>query len=206
MTTVYATEADAKEWLDTQKSADGKVFNDLAETASRIIDYRCNRTFGPPPGGPDEVEARVFDAGFAYEDYVWQTYIDDLNAEPTLVEIGYNEFDDHWDPLEPIEYRLIKPTLEGAPYNIMRLDGRYNIAHYRYRKIRVTGRWGWTEVPTPVKRACVMLIARLYRRKASPLGTETVGVGGAEFSVQVVERNDPDIMSLLTPYRRRVIV
>lgn len=205
MSIAYATTDDAKQWVDTHDPQAGAQFSDLAEVASRRIDYICNRSFAPP-GNVDE--ARVYPMGPAYIDDAYEAVIGDLAGEPAKVEVALNEFyyggaTGGWFEVDAANYRLPPPREVGGPYTRIRVGG---IAlGDRLRQVRVTGRWGWVAVPPPVRTACLLLIARLHRRQSSPLGGETVpGIGG-EIIVQSVERDDPDVRTLLAPYRRKAV-
>jgi len=64
--------------------------------------------------------------------------------------------------------------------------------------VQVTGTWGWSSVPTAIKQATIMSATRLYKRYDSPLGV----LGFGDLGVVRISRIDPDIASLLMPYRR----
>jgi hypothetical protein len=61
------------------------------------------------------------------------------------------------------------------------------------RKVRVTARWGWPEVPSAVEQATLLQATRLYRRKDSPEGV----AGGADWGLVRVPNLDPDVKALL---------
>lgn len=63
----------------------------------------------------------------------------------------------------------------------------------------VTARWGWLQVPTPVREASLLMLNRLMSRLDSPLG---MTMGNDMYGVSYVRRYDPDIMDLLGPYRK----
>jgi hypothetical protein len=67
--------------------------------------------------------------------------------------------------------------------------------------LRVTARWGWSEVPADVRAAALIIAQRLYRRKDTPFGSE----GFADFGAMRIVRSDPDIQALLDPLRRLTI-
>ena len=64
--------------------------------------------------------------------------------------------------------------------------------------LRVTARWGWSEVPPDVRMAAQIIAQRLYRRKDTPFGSE----GFADFGAMRIVRSDPDIVALLNPLQR----
>lgn len=63
--------------------------------------------------------------------------------------------------------------------------------------MRISGVWGWPAVPDAVKAACRIQVSRVFKRADSPLGV----AGFGEFGVVRVSRLDPDVESLLAPYR-----
>lgn len=70
------------------------------------------------------------------------------------------------------------------------------------RRVRVTGTWGWPEVPVSVRRAAMIQAARLVKRREAPEGV----LGINQFGVlRVAGRPDPDVISLLGPYRLRTM-
>lgn len=64
------------------------------------------------------------------------------------------------------------------------------------RRLRVTARWGWPQVPSEVEQATMLQASRLYRRKDSPEGV----AGNAEWGLVRVPNLDPDVKALLAPY------
>jgi hypothetical protein len=65
--------------------------------------------------------------------------------------------------------------------------------------VEVTAKWGWpTTPPAEVTEACLLLAARLYKRKDTPFGT----LGTADTGFVNLPRLDPDVRLLLDPYRR----
>lgn len=86
-------------------------------------------------------------------------------------------------------YRLIRQVNQGWPLTI-----------YARPTVQVTATWGYaTTVPAPVKQAALLLSARLYQRKASPLGYAAGVV--SELGPVRISRNDPDVGNLLAGYR-----
>lgn len=61
------------------------------------------------------------------------------------------------------------------------------------RRVRVTARWGWPEIPSAVSQATLLQATRLYRRKDSPEGV----AGSADWGLVRVPNLDPDVKALL---------
>lgn len=52
--------------------------------------------------------------------------------------------------------------------------------------------------PSPVVESCVILATRLFRRKDAPFGV----IGSAEFGLERIAANDPDVKRLMMPFAR----
>ncbi|MFT2016296.1 hypothetical protein ACMA1D_10700 [Streptomyces sp. 796.1] len=63
--------------------------------------------------------------------------------------------------------------------------------------VEVTADWGWSSVPAPVKQACLILAAKNFQLKDSPLGV----AGFGEFGVVRVQ-DDRTAMGKLSPFCR----
>jgi hypothetical protein len=62
--------------------------------------------------------------------------------------------------------------------------------------VEVTGTFGYAAaVPDNVKQAALLLAARLYQRKASPLGFQAGAI--SELGPVRISRSDPDVGALL---------
>lgn len=64
-------------------------------------------------------------------------------------------------------------------------------------RIRVTARWGWPQVPAPIRDACLLLAHRRYRRRGSPEGV----AGFSDQGVARVTKTDPDYDRAIAKYR-----
>jgi hypothetical protein len=63
--------------------------------------------------------------------------------------------------------------------------------------IQVTARWGWPDVPYPIRSACIILAGRLVKRGDSLLGVAGFGDLGA-ITVRAI---DPDVERMLKPFK-----
>jgi hypothetical protein len=66
-------------------------------------------------------------------------------------------------------------------------------------RVQITALWGWVQVPDAVTEAAYIKSARLFFRKDSPSGIAGVTDYGP---VRISRAADPDIVELLTDYRR----
>lgn len=69
--------------------------------------------------------------------------------------------------------------------------------------VEVTGLWATTATPPDdIKRAVLILAARLFQRRSAPLGIGAVGLEGVAIRLS---RIDPDVHTLLTPHRKLTV-
>lgn len=178
--------------LGTAVSDDDALLERCVESASRHIERYCERTF--TAGSATRVYA-------PYDSYL--TEIDDVISVTSIKTSSSADgvFDTTWTAtdyqLEPLN------GLAGgvySPYTHIRAVGDYLFpSPYTEATVQVTGLFGWgTAVPTDVRQACNLLAVREFKRYDSPLGV----AGFGEIGVVRVSRTDPDIESLLAPFRK----
>lgn len=190
----YCTLSDLKDWVKLNDSIDDLKLERSITAASRGIDNFCDRQFWQFIG------ARVFDT---CDEYLLD--IDDLtsissvktddNADGTF-ETVWAASDHQLLPLNP----AAEP--EPGPFNKLkaianrtfpRPSGRAS----RLGLVEITGTWGWPAIPESVYQACLLVTARLVKRKESPEGVS----GFDDFGViRISSRDDPDAVRLLDPY------
>jgi len=190
ITNGYCTLQDTKDVLRLTDSVDDSLLELCIESASRQIDGHCERNFY------SATATRYFAARDSYE-----VEIDDLTAitaletapDGTTFDTTWNSSDYQLEPLNGIVGGLV------TPYTMIRaIDDLVFPTIGSEALVRVTGTWGYTPVPTAVKQATIMSATRLYKRYDSPLGV----LGFGDLGVVRISRIDPDIASLLMPYRR----
>lgn len=175
---------------------DDKLEEALA-SASREIDAYCDRQFNRT----DDATPREYEPDGC--DYV---LVDDFHTVTDLVV----KFDIAGDgsfsrTLTSAEYELypgngIVNGMTGWPfYKIRFLGGLRAPTSYsgRSRVIQVTARWGWAEVPAPVRAACRIMAAETWKLKDAPFGV----LGLDEFGVVRVRQNKMAV-SKLAPYSK----
>jgi hypothetical protein len=90
---------------------------------------------------------------------------------------------------------------DGGAYAWWRLtpvSGRYFLTGYRQTTLRVTARWGWSEVPDQVVEATILRAVAIFKRKDAVYGVADFG----EFGPVRITRADPDVMDLLRPFQK----
>lgn len=163
-------------------------------TASTSVESMCRRDFAAP-GDADVTRTYVPTRHdwFEIDDAVSVSLIDaDLydSGEFTI-----------WDPTD---FRLepINGPADGVPYTAVRLNYYSAVGPFdpHCGMIRVTGKFGWPEVPDPIRQATSILAARLIKRvREAPFGVAGSGIDGQAVRIT---RSDPDVAMLVSPYRR----
>jgi hypothetical protein len=89
---------------------------------------------------------------------------------------------------------------EGPAYAWWRLlaVGSKHFQHARFRSLRVTARWGWSQVPDPISEATLLKAVSLFERRNAPFGV----AGFGEFGVVKITRKDSDVVDLLSGYTK----
>ena len=177
------------QWTDLDNDSDLEY---AIEDASRMIDSECRRHF---------YQATATAHYYSATDGVVE--VDDLVSIDAsgLVTDGNNDrtYETTW---AATDYDLMPfNSINGWPYDhIMTApNGRYSFPSGR-KAIKITGTWGWTAVPDPIRRACILMAMRLHRRNLSVFGM----VGGNEVEQRAIPKLDPDYARLIEPFKRRV--
>lgn len=168
-------------------------FLELAiESASRQIDAATERTFYQ-----EDSQTRYFTPRDSFV-----TEIDDLRTLTTLK--TSSDADDNFDitwqakdfQLEPLNNRV--SGIDTPSTRIRAVDEYLFTVVGQEATVEVTGDWGWESVPTQIQQACLILSARLFERRNSPLGIAGFSDVGAVF----VSKFDSDIEKLLMPFKK----
>lgn len=188
----YSTLAEVKAALRITDSIDDSLLEMAIESASRLVDAYCARSF--------------YNAGTASRYFVadtdWLTYIDDAI---TITEIATDAsadgtYDVVWQAddyqLEPLNGRV-----DGLvwPYNAIRAIGDYTFPIWGGEAlVKVTATWGFSAIPTAIKQATIIQASRIFKRLDSPLGVLSSPDLGF---IRVGSRLDPDVSQLVDSYR-----
>jgi hypothetical protein len=95
----------------------------------------------------------------------------------------------------------LNATADGRPMTALRCYSwwpTFSYARCLLRgNIKITGKWGWPEIPSQIPQATAILASKLLvRSRQAPFGIVTVGL---EMGVAMrIAKNDPDVMALLT--------
>lgn len=175
----YAAVADLNEHLNDSRADNEDLKQRALDAATAVIDSWTGRTFTV-----EEVPtARNFwNCGtlLLTDDF---TSLTALYPEQSIGVLG--------ELVDPTTYRPLplNAAVHGEPYNS--IEGVYG-----WGVFSVTATWGWPSVPAAITQACLLMAARIYKRRETTTGT----LGFDEFALRL-SSTDPDVESLLSPYR-----
>jgi hypothetical protein len=192
ITNGYTTLSAVKAILRITDSVDDSLLETCVEAASRQIDTHCERVF------TTGTAVRRFTPNDSYlteiDDLVTLTYLKTTSDGKGTFDTTWGTLDYQLEPLNGIAGGQYSPTTH------IRAVGDYLFTTLGAEAtVEVSGVFGYgTAIPSDVKQACNLLAIRQYKRYDSPLGV----AGFGDIGVVRVSRVDPDIESLLAPYRK----
>jgi len=189
----YVALSELKSALGITSSTDDAFLTLAIGAAETAINDLCGRKFT----ADGSVSARTYRA----QPYICVT--DDISTLTGLVvktdTNGDGSYDQTWASTD-YQVEPLNSLVKGRSVNNLRAVGDYLFPVYGdgLASVEVTANWGWPAVPDPIEQSTLMMAARFYSRKASPLGI--IGIG--DFGPVRISRSDPDIAHLLMDYRR----
>lgn len=156
----------------------------------------------------DQYTQRKFSAETGATKYFTATSADLLDLTPDLRTITTITVDNDGDlsfglTLATTDYWLlpIQSYPDSGIYSQIRMAPRSSQAFSVGYQVKIVGDWGYVvdgQAPAPVREACALQAARLYARRGAPFGIlQSVDLG--QFTR--ISKVDPDVMSLLQPYK-----
>jgi hypothetical protein len=176
--------------IPADDTMDDALLETAIESASRQIDGHCERVFY------SGTATRVYTPN---DNFVTET--DDIVSISSLMTTSDGSgFDTTWtatdyqlEPLNGVAGGLVSPATQ------IRAVGNYIFTVIgKEATVQVTGTFGWSSVPVAIKQATLILAQRQFKRYDSPLGV----AGFGDIGVVRVSRIDPDVASLIAPFRR----
>jgi hypothetical protein len=197
ITNGYASLAELKAALRISDTVDDSLLETSIESASRQIDGACERVFYSTEA------TRLYRPRDSFH-----CDIDDLSTLTTLKTSSRADgtFDITWEATD----RQLEPLngLVGGsyrPFDAIKAIGEYLFPLWEPKSVnayeatvQVVGTFGWETVPVDIKQATILLALRQFKRYDSPLGV----AGFGDLGVIRVGRIDPDIESLIMPYKK----
>ena len=177
--------------IELGDTKDDALLERAIEAASRAIDELCGRTFY------QATETRYYEADgwdvIEVDDLVSVTTLKTDEDQDRVYETVWGATDFELDPSDGPPYTRIYATPTGS----------YAFPIWQRRAVQVVGTFGWSNVPIPVVQACLLMAARVWKRKDTPLGIQ---VGKPEFGNLSIPAKDPDVEKLLMPYRKFMLL
>lgn len=118
---------------------------------------------------------------------------------------GDGSFDTIWTPDSQYNLEPFNAAADNEPYTLIRaVTGHFPaFRDRRSRTVRVTGQFGWPQVPDAITLATSLLASRLLRRvREAPFGIVMIGLEGAPSQIA---QSDPDIFNMIRPYILRLV-
>lgn len=196
----YATLSELKQFvgIPTADTVDDVTLQLALDSASLQVDAFCDQTFGDDA----TPTVRLYEVADTH-----QVDVDPIaSATGLVVKTDDNNdgvFETTWTI--DVDFRLepLNAAVSGQPFDrLVALGTRWfpKLAHRPGLQVTATHGWPTGTAPAPVKNATLIQASRLWKRKDAPFGV----AGSVEFGseMRLLAKLDPDVESLLRPYRR----
>jgi hypothetical protein len=187
----YAGTNELKAYLQITDTDDDDLLELALEAAAEVINAYTGRRF----------DAAAAETRYYMTDETGFIYVDDLVSVTTLKtdEDADGVYEVTWATSDYLLYPY-NAAAYGRPYTQIRRtpDGDYYFPRGG-RYVQIVGTFGYSGVPAAVKQACILLAAKLYKRRDAIFGV----AGSADMGQVLVQipRHDPDVMNLLASFR-----
>jgi len=199
VTNGFCTLAELRTQLDDTTSAlSTELLERAINTSSQAIREYCGRKFW--------LDASVT-ARYYTTDLTGLAWVDDIGTTTGLLVDTDTSSDGSWATSWTINTDFVLHPRNAAAaantayaYTRIKAIGTKAFMTSTLRDtLRVTAKFGWSEVPVDITEACLLKASSLFERRKSPLGMAS---GISEFGVVRISRSDPDVIALLQPYIR----
>ena len=173
--------------IPSSDSSQTGAINAAIAASDKEIDQITGRTFVVPSGAT----AKTF---IPYDDYT--LYVDDVAQLTGLVVKEDTTLDGTYDTTLTITTDYVVNG-NNAPYRVIkRVDGdTWPRDRYGRPTGEVTAFYGYgMAVPDQIKQCSLVIAARLYQRRSSPLGFQA---GSVDVGFVRISRTDPEVIALL---------
>lgn len=173
--------------IPSGSTSEDTALNNAIAAAEAEVDQMTGRTFVTP----SSATAKVF---IPYDDYT--VFCSDIAQTTGLVVKEDTTLNGTYDTTLTVTTNYIASG-NAAPYRaIQRVDGSsFTRDLYGRPTVEITAFWGYQmTVPDQVKQCALVIAARLYQRRSSPLGFQA---GSIDVGFVRISRQDPEVQSLL---------
>lgn len=203
----YVTVAQLAAYERVGDNADDTELGWAVTAASRAVDRTASpegmRQFGLVPAP----EARLYTARYVPDRCEWVVEIDDLMTVVGLT-VAFDSTKDGTYASPLTAYRLLpaNASAKNMPWTHLAVLRSSTVRpDATPEAVKVTARFGWTTVPTPVVQATLLQASRLFARRQSPYGVAGSPETGSE--MRLLSKVDPDVaVSLKGLMRRKLVV
>lgn len=183
--------------IETSDSVSDEMLEGVIEGISRRFDDACNRWFW----ADSDENTRYYTPKSS--DVL---FVDDIcsPSSDVSIEIDLNG-DGTFDSVFAGTDFILEPynaELDGVPYQKIVAIGQFSFPKGVRRSVKVTSKFGWPSVPKPIKQACLLQCERLFKRFATPLGSENMTALGK--MTLTIPSLDPDVELLISRYKKIV--
>lgn len=196
--TVYTTLSDVKNALQIEDTLDDTAIEAAILTASRQIDEYCQRFFYQEgtTGSPSVRYYTAYSPWYIETDDI--VSVNQLATDPDFDQSYSTIWNTTTAPLD-VMYEPVNNPKKGWPYTRILAIGSQVFPYFFPQTVKITGVFGFPQVPYEVELACKIQASRLFVRKQSPFGI----AGSVELgTVRLNSRLDPDVEMLLKTFRR----
>ncbi|HWA67155.1 MAG TPA: phage head-tail connector protein [Mycobacteriales bacterium] len=193
-----------KAHLGLTDSVDDATLTVAVNAANAAIVAYCGRSFDKTNRG--EETTRLFEVCDPYVvdvDDIWDTTnlaVKTDSGGEGVYDVTWGSADYQLEPLNGLVTGISVPF-----YRLRAVLGRtFPVLGGSHRPaLQLTAAWGWASVPDMVTDAALIKAARLFKRKDSPEGV--LGGYADTGAVRISQYEDPDVCSLLAPYRKGTV-
>ena len=189
----YTTIALVKDYLGipSAETSQDTALTAAVNAAGDTVDGYCGTSF------ESTTASRVFRPADPYV-----VYTDQFNTVSGLVVKTDTDNDGLFGTTLVITTDFVVEPFNTAPFTMLRnVSGTWPTYTSNRATVQVTAAYGdqsATGVPYAVQQAALMLAARYYQRRSSPLGITT---GFQDWGPMRISRQDPDVHALLAQYK-----
>lgn len=193
VTNGYCTVADLATYMSVPSASYADDLANAINTASRQIDAWTARRFYKDT----DATARVYwtrDTRVLMIDDAWSiSTVKSSSNDDGTYDITWTAGSDY--TAEPLNG--IADGLSGLPTWRLRWTTPVLPVQTNTPIVQVTAKWGWANVPDPVRQACLIIAGEIFKLREAPFGV----AGFGEMGVVRVGKMSPQAVAMLRPYR-----
>jgi hypothetical protein len=184
--------------IASSDSDSNPMLEGIIEAISRKIDDRCDRRFWADSDTSIRYYTPLSSTYVFIDDMA--SYSSDTDIEISIDQNGDGVFD---DTLSSADFVLspYNAELDGTPYQKIEVssNGNFLLPKGVKKSVKIRAKWGWRGgTPKAIWQACLLQSERLFKRFATPLGSESMTALGK--MTLTIPNLDPDVEMLISRY------